>query len=417
MSNKLYKDIDLLGILREITDSKVKEPINRQFFSDISHELRAPLTGIMGFAHFLKDTPLNEEQKEYVEYIRTSAHMLHDVVNNILDYAELQSGKVGLREEPANLYTLCSQVIESLSFAAKEKGVALQLEYDPTIPDPILIDASRFHQILSNLIRNAVKHTFSGYVKLDVKQVMAKRQSGKATLHIEVRDTGTSGHDEEVHRLFQSKENQNSALEKPYTSSGLSILIAKKLLELMNAQLEPAENKDRGTTLSFDIELRSEAGFRKIDDEVKINQASRISLDDKQNYPIISVMLVEDEKSNMMLVKKMIAKAIPKARVIEAFNGREAVQAFYKERPQLILMDVQMPVMDGLDATRAIRKIEEGTKEHATIIALTAAVDQSNRNQCIESGMDKFIGKPIIADEFYHTIHQWMCQQLQKTEN
>ncbi|WP_165395950.1 PAS domain S-box protein [Flavobacterium sp. J27] len=524
----------LEGVLIDVTERKkaeeailareLAETSNKaksEFLANMSHEIRTPLNGIIGFSKLLLNTSITEVQKQYLQTVNQSAESLLDVVNDILDLSKIEAGKLSLENSKTNLHTIINQSVDMVKFTAHQKNIELIINVDEHIESTIWTDEVRLKQILQNLLSNAVKFTLKGQIELNVTTQSVTK--GKSKIRFEVKDTGIGIKPENRGKILEAFSQEDSSTTRNFGGTGLGLSITNSLLKLMDSQLEINSEVKKGSSFSFEIELKTEPCenknrllnnkfkraliiednplvceviqrmfsslnlpcttisskenciaiikenkydlvlidyeflHKKITNEIiqtisqneekhliimqnstsdfisdknlksihniikplkigvlqnylnKINnpysdqQINELSLADSHKNKI-NILVVEDNKVNMLLTKTLLAKAFPNAIVSEASNGFQAVEVFKNVKPEIILMDIQMPVMNGYEATELIRKINKDV----IIIALTAGVITGEKEKCLDIGMNDFILKPIDKEYFEKTVIKWI---------
>jgi CheY-like chemotaxis protein len=343
------------------------------------------------------DTNLHPDQRSYLERAKTSAEALLRVINDILDYSKVEAGRLELEIAPFDFRACVDGVLALIGSLASGKGLELVSEIDEGVPQVILGDVGRLRQILLNMLNNAVKFTEEGGISLTVTTSEAG-DDGHIELHVVVRDTGVGIPPDRVDRLFQSFSQADVSISRRYGGTGLGLAISKRLAELMGGTMwaESEGVPGRGSAFHFTLVTRATAempnaetaallGASELDSELDPEQASR--------HPL-RILLVEDNAVNQKLALRVLSLMGYQADV--AGNGIEAVDAVQRQEYDLVLMDVQMPEMDGLEATRRIRARVEGGPR---IVAMTANAMDGDREACLEAGMDDYVGKPIRVDE------------------
>jgi len=376
-----------------------------RFLSSMSHELRNPLNSILGFAQLMFDTSMTKEQQEYTQCIATSSRILLDIIGEVLDFSKIEAGKMDLAPFPSNLRKTCVEVIQLNAFRAKEKGISLHSEIDESIPEELLFDPLRLQQVLMNLIGNALKFTQTGHVSLRVSRKDPQRYDGKAFIRFEVEDTGIGMTEEESRRVFSEYEQADPTISRRFGGTGLGLAISKKILHLMGSSLRLESQFGVGSVFSFDLPIV----FPKIPQN---REATPLTVIESKFRSCLSrtvnVLLVEDEPVNLLLSKKLLSKISPNLAVSHATNGEEALEAFLNSQPDIIFMDIHMPVMNGYQTTAKIRLFEKKTGGHVPIIAVTAVAGIKHIEDCLSSGMDDVLLKPLSTTSLETTLCKWI---------
>ena len=375
-----------------------------EFLANMSHEIRTPLNGIIGFSDLLKNTELEAIQKNYMSTINESAHSLMAIINDILDFSKIESGKLELYVKKYDLSELIQQVIELVKFDSNIKKIDLQLIIGSNVPKYVWTDSVRLKQILINLLGNAIKFTERGSVTLSIANIQSIN-SNETKIRFSVKDTGIGIKKDYQKEIFNAFSQGDNSTTRRFGGTGLGLSISNQLLSLMDSKLILESEYGVGSDFYFDVILKTsnEITTEEIENiDVIVNHRTKLDYG-QENY---KVLIVEDNKINMLLAKTLIKQIIPNGTVFEAKNGQEAVEKFEVLNPDLILMDVQMPIMNGYEATQEIRKTQKG--QHIPIIALTAGTVIGEKEKCLEVGMNDYASKPIIKEALETLISKWI---------
>ncbi|MFV5689885.1 PAS domain S-box protein [Flavobacterium sp. ZT3R25] len=406
------------GIFIDITERKQAETFIKakelaeasnkaksEFLANMSHEIRTPLNGIIGFTDLLMKTNLGSTQEKYMITVNQSAHSLLDIINDILDFSKIEAGKLDLYIEKYDAKEILSQIIDLILYESNQKKLGLELNIAKDVPKYFWIDSVRLKQILINLLANAVKFTEKGIIKLDVC-VIEKTDDSRAKIRFAVADTGMGILEKNKKKIFQAFSQEDSSTTRKFGGTGLGLTISNQLLGLMNSRLQLDSTINVGSTFYFDLDLEitDKTSGNTVQINTLINKDEDIIVPTK-NSKKIKIMIVEDNKINMLLLKTILKNLYPNATISEILNGKDAVDQFEILNPDIIFMDIQMPIMNGYEATKEIRNLKSG--QSIPIIAITAGTEKEEKDKCIEAGMNDYISKPIIKGIIEETLSKW----------
>ncbi|MES2590563.1 MAG: response regulator [Bacteroidota bacterium] len=391
--NKVNKTLDeLIKAKKELEESmKVKE----QFMANMSHEIRTPMNAIVGFTDLLLKTELSTEQKQYIDAVKTSGKNLLVIINDILDFSKIQSGKFVFEQIKFRLSHVISTISELMLPKATEKNLQLLAEIDPNIPDGLIGDPMRLNQVILNLLGNAIKFTKHGIIKIKVDLLSDTEETVK--LAFSVNDTGIGIPQNKLSLIFEGFTQASNQTTRKYGGTGLGLTIAKQLVELQGGTISVESEVDHGSTFTFVLEFKKNLSPETNKKQIEETQNTGI-----QNLEGLKVLLVEDNILNQVLAKKVLSDW--KCQIIVAENGLVAIDKLEKNDVDIILMDIQMPEMDGNEATRYIRKKIASPKSDVPIIAMTAHALAGEAEKCINAGMNDYISKPFDTKALYSKI-------------
>jgi signal transduction histidine kinase/CheY-like chemotaxis protein/HPt (histidine-containing phosphotransfer) domain-containing protein len=365
--------------------------LKQQFMANMSHEIRTPMNAIVGMTRLLQSKNPMPEQKRYLSAIQQSADNLLVIINDILDLSKIEAGKIVIEQTDFSLREVVNSVRDMLLLKAEEKNIEFRLTVDESIPYRVVGDPTRINQILINLAGNALKFTEKGFV--EIKVTKQKTTDKKHLIQFDVIDSGIGIASDYVGKIFDSFTQAGTDVTRKFGGTGLGLTISKQLTELMSGDIKVASEIGVGTTFSVLLPLNeSEVQTETIDNTV-VDEQTMLKLNK------VKLLLVEDNEFNRMVAEDTLKELIPGVIIDIAVNGQEAVDRVQQETYDVLLMDIQMPVMDGVTATRTIRTTLAPPACHVKIIAMTANVLQEDVQQYFDAGMNAYVSKPFHTDE------------------
>ena len=370
----------------------------KDFLSRMSHEIRTPMNGVLGMTQLAKNAKTDTQRLEYLGKIHTSASLLLGIINDILDVSKIDAGKMQIEEQPFKPTDIIDNILDLITPRVDEKNLDLIISVDDSVPKTVVGDSLRVSQTLFNIVGNAVKFTLEGSISLNVSAKKVSESSLR--LNFEVRDTGIGMDEEQKKVIFNSFIQADSSTARKFGGSGLGLSISRALVELMGGEIQVTSEVGKGSEFSFYVTVSEYKGdgILEIDEHVSVVQ--------NQRYDGFSLLLVEDIEINQEIAKTILEDMGFK--VDTADNGREGVGAAVRKHYDLIFMDIRMPVMDGIEATREIRRIEREniSMSRVPIIAMTANAMQEDKDNARDAGMDGHISKPLDIGEIYKILYE-----------
>ncbi|MEO8763517.1 MAG: response regulator [Ginsengibacter sp.] len=408
--NEANKPVRMIGSMQDITERKNAElesekakleaqearKTQEQFLANMSHEIRTPMNGIIGMTQLIAGTQLSDEQKEYVETIKESASNLLVIINDILDVTKIVAGKLLIEEIDYVFEDVVRNCTKITQVRADSKGLLLKTEIDKKVPRILIGDPVRLNQILVNIIANAIKFTEQGEVKVSIK--LLNENDTNVTLGFAVEDTGIGIAADKLESIFESFNQASSATTRKYGGTGLGLTITKQLIELQGGSIKVKSEPGTGSIFSFELVIKKgNESFRAgMDTDAAENNSA------SHRFRGVQILLVEDNLINQKVASYTLTK---QGAVVEiANNGKEAIMMLETKKYDIILMDIQMPEMDGFETTEYIRNSIKESISKTPIIAMTASALVSERVKCLTLGMNDYLSKPFKPKELYEKI-------------
>jgi hypothetical protein len=384
----------LVSTIKDKERAEQSEKFKQQFLANMSHEIRTPMNSIIGLTNLLVKTNLDEHQKKYLNVIKKSSENLLVIINDILDLSKIEAGKMDFEKISFTLQDAVETVYHAMLFKAEEKKLNFSIKIDDSVPAVVIGDPTRLNQILINLAGNAIKFTEAGDVTIEIKEL--NRQGNNSIVQFSIIDTGIGISAESIQKIFDSFSQASSDTTRKFGGTGLGLTISKQLIELQGGKIQVKSELNKGTSFIFNLPFtigdKAIGRVRKTNDDITGEELQGIK-----------ILLVEDNAFNQMVAIDTLTDLIPELQIDLAENGKIAVDKVTNGDYDVVLMDIQMPEMDGFEATRQIRALNSPKKAIA-IMAMTANVTPEEVTKCFEGGMDSYISKPFETQDLLNKL-------------
>ncbi|MDP4145002.1 MAG: PAS domain S-box protein [Bacillota bacterium] len=391
---KVERYLNLLKISKEKAEEA--NELKTRFLANISHEIRTPISGILGIIDMLEETQPSKNQKEYISLLKFSAERLLSIINDILDISKIEAGKLELREEQFSAYKLLNKLTEYFRIQAENKGIKFISSVDRKIPNILIGDFERLNQVLFNLLGNAIKFTERGSIQINVKLIGITNNN--AQIKFSISDTGIGIPKEQFHYIFERFAQVNQMSNRKYGGTGLGLALSEKLVELMGGKIYVKSKYNSGSTFSFVIKFniasQNDKTFESLSNETVDNP---ISIPEGLN-----ILVAEDETVNQIVIKNIFSKE--KCNLTMVDNGKEVIEILNQRKFDLIFLDICMPEVDGCEVTRYIREKEKVTGEHVPIIAISAVALKEEMERHLTVGFDEYMIKPLKKKQVLYNM-------------
>lgn len=388
-------------LMHEMKKAEEAVKAKADFLSTMSHEIRTPLNGITGIVHLLLEEDPQPHQIDYLKTLKFSTNNLMSIVNDILDFSKIEARCISFENIPYNLTELLSEIKNANQLKAQDKQIRLKLKHDDDAPEIVMGDPVRLSQVLNNLVSNAIKFTHKGEVVIDLQ--LEELTAHQASISFSIKDTGIGIPDDKQELLFQQFSQVDSSITRKFGGTGLGLAISKRLLELQGSAIKLVSEENIGSEFSFVMNF---ALPEKESEKISVKKAIHHEVFESLNGA--SILLVEDNEVNALIAKRIMKNW--DVQITHALNGAQAIALAQSQYFDIVLMDLQMPIMDGYEATRSIRAAGYSRRD-LPIIALTASAMANEKDQAFEVGMNDFISKPFNPTELYSKIEKYLFKK------
>jgi signal transduction histidine kinase/ActR/RegA family two-component response regulator len=374
-----------------LEQAQVATKAKDQFLANLSHEVRTPLNAINGLTQILMRSELSAQQQEYLSLLEGSAHSLLVLLDDVLDFSKMESGKLLFQAVRFDLSNWINETTAAYQIQANQKGLRFKWSAAPDLPGTLIGDPHRLRQVLTNLISNAIKFTAQGGIEVNIARAdQSDLEPNKVRISFAVKDTGIGIPPDQQQHIFEAFVQADSSITRRFGGTGLGLAIASRLVARMKGDLRVSSQSEVGSVFSFDVVLQR-------DDQAATVEGLVVNTEKVEHqFKGLKILVAEDHPINQLLMRKMLSRL--GADAVIATDGAQALAAWQQQKFDLILMDIQMPVMSGFEATEKIRLSEHTTGTHIPIIALTAHAMEGDKERCLASGMDAYVSKPVSED-------------------